>query len=54
MRFGAVVLLTMSIVGLVAALFTPAPTPSNPRYGTFGVTGLDGSASRGCASACVR
>jgi hypothetical protein len=43
MRFAAVVLLIVSIVGLIAALFTGTPTPSNPRHGTFGVTGLDGS-----------
>jgi hypothetical protein len=43
MRFAAVVLLIVSIVGLIAALFTGSPTPSNPRHGTFGVTGLDGS-----------
>jgi hypothetical protein len=43
MRFAAVVLLIASIVGLIAALFTGSPTPSNPRHGTFGVTGLDGS-----------
>jgi uncharacterized membrane protein YuzA (DUF378 family) len=43
MRFAAVVLLIVSIVGLLAALFTGAPTPSNPRHGTFGVSGLDGS-----------
>jgi hypothetical protein len=27
---------------LLAAVFT-SPTPSNPRHGTFGVSGLDGS-----------
>jgi uncharacterized membrane protein YuzA (DUF378 family) len=43
MRFAAAVLLVVSIVGLIAALFTGAPTPTNPRHGTFGVTGLDGS-----------
>jgi hypothetical protein len=43
MRFAAVVLLIVSIVGLLAAVFTGAPTPSNPRHGTFGVSGLDGS-----------
>jgi hypothetical protein len=43
MRFAAVVLLIVSIVGLIAALFTGTPTPTNPRHGTFGVTGLDGS-----------
>jgi hypothetical protein len=43
MRFAAVVLLIVSIAGLLAALFTGAPTPSNPRHGTFGVSGLDGS-----------
>jgi len=43
MRFAAVVLLIMSIAGLLAALFTGAPTPTNPRHGTFGVSGLDGS-----------
>jgi hypothetical protein len=43
MRFAAVVLLIVSIVGLIAALFTGTPTPSNPRHGTFGVSGLDGS-----------
>jgi hypothetical protein len=43
MRFAALVLLIVSIMGLVAALFTGAPTPSNPRHGTFGVSGLDGS-----------
>jgi len=43
MRFGAVFLLLVSIVGLFAALFTGTPTPSNPRHGTFGVSGLDGS-----------
>ena len=43
MRFAAVVLLIVSIVGLIAALITGTPTPSNPRHGTFGVTGLDGS-----------
>jgi hypothetical protein len=42
MRFAAVVLLIVSIVGLITALFTGTPTPSNPRYGTFGVT-VDGS-----------
>jgi hypothetical protein len=50
MRFAAVVLLIVSIVGLIAALFTGSPTPSNPRHGTFGVTGLDGSL---IAWACV-
>jgi hypothetical protein len=50
MRFAAVVLLIVSIVGLIAALFTGTPTPSNPRHGTFGVTGLDGSV---IAWACV-
>jgi hypothetical protein len=30
-------------MGLIAALFTGAPTPSNPRHGTFGVSGFDGS-----------
>ena len=43
MRFAAVALLIVSIAGLLAALFTGAPTPSNPRHGTFGVSGLDGS-----------
>ena len=43
MRFAAVVLLVVSIVGLLAAVFTGTPTPSNPRHGTFGVSGLDGS-----------
>jgi len=43
MRFAAVVLLIMSIAGLLAALFTGAPTPTSPRHGTFGVSGLDGS-----------
>jgi uncharacterized membrane protein YuzA (DUF378 family) len=43
MRFAAVVLLILSIVGLIAALLTGTPTPSNPRHGTFGVSGLDGS-----------
>jgi hypothetical protein len=43
MRFAAVVLLVVSIVGVIAALFAGTPTPSNPRHGTFGVTGLDGS-----------
>jgi hypothetical protein len=50
MRFAAVVLLILSIAGLLAALFTGAPTPSNPRHGTFGVSGLDGSL---IAWACV-
>jgi hypothetical protein len=50
MRFAAVVLLIVSIVGLIAALFNGSPTPSNPRHGTFGVTGLDGSL---IAWACV-
>jgi uncharacterized membrane protein YuzA (DUF378 family) len=50
MRFAAVVLLIVSIAGLLAALFTGAPTPSNPRHGTFGVSGLDGSL---IAWACV-
>jgi hypothetical protein len=43
MRFAAVVLLIVSLVGLLAALLTGSPTPSNPRHGTFGVSGLDGS-----------
>jgi hypothetical protein len=43
MRFAAAVLLVVSIVGLLAAVFTGTPTPSNPRHGTFGVSGLDGS-----------
>lgn len=43
MRFAALVLLMVSIVGLLAAVFTGSPTPSNPRHGTFGVSGLDGS-----------
>jgi uncharacterized membrane protein YuzA (DUF378 family) len=43
MRFAAVVLLIVSIAGLLAALFSGTPTPSNPRHGTFGVSGLDGS-----------
>jgi hypothetical protein len=43
MRFAAVVLLIVSVVGVIAALFTGTPTPSNPRHGTFGFTGLDGS-----------
>jgi hypothetical protein len=43
MRFAAVVLLIVSIAGLLVALFTGNPTPSNPRHGTFGVSGLDGS-----------
>jgi hypothetical protein len=43
MRFAAVVLLILSVVGLITALLTGTPTPSNPRHGTFGVTGLDGS-----------
>jgi len=42
MRFAAVVLLILSIAGLITALLTGTPTPSNPRHGTFGVTGLDG------------
>jgi hypothetical protein len=50
MRFGAVVLLLVSIVGLLVALFAGVPTPSNPRHGTFGVSGLDG---RLIAWACV-
>jgi hypothetical protein len=33
----------VSVVGVIAALFTGTPTPSNPRHGTFGFTGLDGS-----------
>lgn len=43
MRFAAAVLLIVSIAGLIGALFTGMPTPSNPRYGTFGVSGLEGS-----------
>ena len=43
MRFAAVVLLIVSITGLLVALFTGSPTPSNPRHGTFGVSGVDGS-----------
>jgi len=50
MRFGAVVLLLVSIAGLLVALFAGIPTPSNPRHGTFGVSGLDGSL---IAWACV-
>lgn len=50
MRFAVVILLITSIVGLIAALFTGAPTPSNPRHGTFGVSGLDGGL---IAWACV-
>ena len=54
MRFAAVVLLVVSIVGLIAALFTGTPTPSNPRHGTFGVTGLDGSfIAWACVGLCV-
>jgi hypothetical protein len=49
-RFAAAVLLIVSIAGLLVALFTGAPTPSNPRHGTFGVSGLDGSL---IAWACV-
>ncbi len=43
MRFAALVLLITSFVGLLAALFISSPTPSNPRHGTFGISGLDGS-----------
>jgi hypothetical protein len=50
MRFGAVVILLVSIVGLLVALFAGIPTPTNPRHGTFGVSGLDGSL---IAWACV-
>ena len=54
MRFAAVVLLVVSIAGLIAALFNGTPTPSNPRHGTFGVTGLDGSfIAWGCVGLCV-
>jgi uncharacterized membrane protein YuzA (DUF378 family) len=50
MRFAAVVLLIVSIAGLLVALFAGIPTPSNPRHGTFGVSGLDGTL---IAWACV-
>ena len=50
MRFAAAVLLVVSIAGLLAAVLSGAPTPSNPRHGTFGVSGLDGSV---IAWACV-
>ena len=54
MRFGALILLMVSIVGLLAALFAGIPTPSNPRHGTFGVSGLDGSfIAWGCVGLCA-
>jgi hypothetical protein len=54
MRFAAVVLLVVSIVGLLAAVFAGAPTPSSPRHGTFGVSGLDGSfIAWGCVGLCA-
>ncbi|MCV7301296.1 hypothetical protein H7J93_16880 [Mycobacterium barrassiae] len=43
MRFAAVVLLALSIVGLIIALFTGGPTASTPRHGVFGISGLDGA-----------
>ena len=43
LRFAAAVLPVVSIAGFVTALLTGAPTPTNPRHGTFGVSGLDGS-----------
>ena len=54
MRFAAVVLLIVSIVGLIAALFAGTPTPTNPRHGTFGVTGFDGSfVAWACVGMCA-
>jgi hypothetical protein len=50
MRFAAAGLLIVSVVGLLAALFAGSPTPSNPRHGTFGISGLDGGV---LAWACV-
>ena len=54
MRFAALVLLIVSILGLIGATFTGAPTPSNPRHGTFGVDGLDPRyIAWGCVVLCV-
>jgi hypothetical protein len=54
MRFAALVLLIVSIAGLIGAMFTGAPTPSNPRHGTFGVDGLDPRfIAWGCVVLCV-
>jgi hypothetical protein len=43
MLIAVVVLLMMSIAGLIAAVVIGTPAPGYPRYGTFGVNGLDSS-----------
>lgn len=54
MRFAAVVMLIMSAAGVVVALLTGAPTPTSPRHGTFGVSGLDGGRIAWvCVGLCV-
>lgn len=43
MRFAAVVILIASVAGVLVALFTGAPTPTNARHGTFAISGLSGA-----------
>jgi hypothetical protein len=54
MLFAAIVLLVTSITGIVAALVIGGPTPTNPRHGTWDVSGLNVSfIAWGCAVMCV-
>ncbi|MCW2654222.1 MAG: hypothetical protein QOE41_1129 [Mycobacterium sp.] len=54
MLIAVVVLLIVSIAGLSAALVIGTPAPGYPRYGTFGVNGLDSSfIAWACAGLCV-